>query len=98
MKLRTALASLRRQLEPPGVPAGAVLVANRLFVQLNAAAVATDVAQFEAALQAAARAPGIEPQIQRLDEGIALYRGPLLPGYYETWVLSEQQRLAGLFI
>src|SRR5438309_4773237 len=54
--LRQALSSLRRQLEPPGVPAGAVIVANRGSVELNPAAVTTDVAELEAALEAAARA------------------------------------------
>jgi hypothetical protein len=36
--LSTELHSLRRQLEPPGVPAGAVIVADRFAVQLNPAA------------------------------------------------------------
>ena len=34
-RLSTALSSLRRQLEPPGVPTGAVLLANRFQVGLN---------------------------------------------------------------
>src|SRR5687767_4108277 len=34
-KLRMALSSLRRQLEPPGTPAGSVIVADRTFVQLH---------------------------------------------------------------
>src|SRR2546423_8209045 len=33
--LSHALSSLRHQLEPPGVPAGAVLVADRFSVELN---------------------------------------------------------------
>src|SRR5215813_449744 len=37
--LRTALASLRRQLEPPGVAAGAVIMTDRATVRLNPAAV-----------------------------------------------------------
>src|SRR5438045_3131066 len=57
-KLRIALSSLRRQLEPPGVPAGAVILANRLTVQLNPAVCTTDVAGFEAGLAAALRATG----------------------------------------
>src|SRR5438552_12822810 len=44
-RLRLALSSLRRQLEPPGIPSGAVLLADRHSVQLNPAVVATDVAQ-----------------------------------------------------
>src|SRR5215831_9768387 len=37
--LRLALSSLRHQLEPPGVPEGSVLQANRSAIQLNRAAV-----------------------------------------------------------
>src|SRR6187549_2959263 len=34
-RLSTALSSLRRQFEPPGVPAGAVIIADRFSVRLN---------------------------------------------------------------
>ena len=53
--LRTALASLRRQLEPPGVAMGSVIVADRVNLRLNPAAVRVDVAQFEDALRNAAQ-------------------------------------------
>src|SRR5713226_2894687 len=43
-KLRKALTSLRLQLEPPGVPTGSVIIADRTMVQLNPAAASTDVA------------------------------------------------------
>jgi hypothetical protein len=75
-----------------------VIIANRLDVRLNPAVVVTDVAQFETALQAAASALGIDEQVRRLDAATALYRGPLLPGHYEAWVLPEQQGLSELFI
>jgi predicted ATPase/DNA-binding SARP family transcriptional activator/class 3 adenylate cyclase len=91
--LRVALSSLRRQLEPPGVPPGAVLITDRACVQLNPAACTTDVAAFEIALQAASRAGGTEC-LQRLEEAVTLYRGELLPGYFEEWLLLERQRLA----
>src|SRR5437016_8761973 len=55
-KLSLALSSLRHQFEPPGVPAGVVILAHRTAVQLNPAAINTDVAQFEVALRAAAQA------------------------------------------
>ena len=54
--LSRALSSLRHQLEPPGVAAGAVLVADRASVQLNPAVCRTDVAEFEEACAAAERA------------------------------------------
>src|SRR5205807_7131013 len=45
--LRTALTSLRHQLEPPGVAEGTVLHTNRSAVQLNPEAITTDVGDFE---------------------------------------------------
>ena len=95
--LRMALSSLRRQLEPPGVPSGAVIIANRFSVQLNPAAVTTDVAGFGAALQSAAQAPSDTERVRYLAEAVELYRGELLLGYYEEWMLPEQRRLEELF-
>jgi DNA-binding SARP family transcriptional activator len=96
--LSLALSSLRRQLEPPGVPSGAVIVADRFSVGLNPEAVATDVVGFEAALRDADQADDGQAQEQRLARAVALYRGPLLPGYYEEWVLPEQARLAERYL
>src|SRR5690348_9385608 len=67
MKLRAALSSLRRQLEPPAVPAGSVVIASRLTVRLNPATVTTDVARFEAAVQAATRAEDPDGQGRQLE-------------------------------
>src|SRR5437870_12576641 len=93
-KLRMALSSLRRQLEPPGVPAGTVILTDRFSAQLNPAAVTTDVAEFDAALQAAARAGSDRERVQLLAEAVEPYGGELLPGYYEEWIDAERQRLA----
>jgi predicted ATPase/DNA-binding SARP family transcriptional activator len=95
-KLRVALCSLRRQLEPPGVAPGTVLATTRLVVQLSPAAIITDVAKFEAALRAADSSCGAERR-ERLIRAIELYRGPLLPNCFEAWVTPERQRLSGLF-
>jgi predicted ATPase/DNA-binding SARP family transcriptional activator len=91
--LSQALSSLRNQFEPPGVPAGAVILADRLQVGLNPQVVTTDVAEFEAALATAARASEVE-RLRGLMQAVELYRGELLPGYYEDWVGVEQRRLA----
>jgi predicted ATPase/DNA-binding SARP family transcriptional activator len=96
-KLRNALSSLRRQLEPPGASAGAVIVSNRTDVQLNPAAVDTDVAAFERACAAAGRASSeIERALLR-EEAVGLYRGELLPGQYDDWIMPERQRLSDTF-
>lgn len=83
--LRQALASLRRQLEPPGTSGGSVLIADRHCLQLNPNAVIADVGRFENALKAG-----------RLAEAEALYVGELLPGFYDDWVIDERERLAAV--
>jgi predicted ATPase/DNA-binding SARP family transcriptional activator len=97
-QLRMALTSLRHQLEPPGVPAGAVIIADRSSVRLNPSAYVTDVAQFEAALQAAQSAGSPTEQSRWLTEAIAQYRGELLPGGGEPWIVPERQRLAEAYL
>jgi DNA-binding SARP family transcriptional activator/ketosteroid isomerase-like protein len=60
-----------------------------------------DVADFESALAQAARAEETGHQTAlraALEEAAALYRGDLLPGCYEDWVLSERERLRQAFI
>jgi predicted ATPase/DNA-binding SARP family transcriptional activator len=94
--LSMAISSLRHQLEPPGVPRGAVIVADRTSVGLNPAAVTTDVAEFEAKLGAAGQANSRITQIQRLAEAVELYQSSLLRGYFEGWILPEQSRLSEL--
>src|SRR6266849_3176539 len=78
-KLRLALSSLRRQLEPPGVPAGAIIVADRASVRLNALAITTDVAEFEAALESAGRSGSSQDRALLLGQAVELYHGDLLP-------------------
>ena len=91
--LRVLLRLLRRQLEPPGVPAGSVLVADRTAVRLNPEAITTDVAEFHAALQAAQHVGGSTEQTELLARAVERYQGELLPGYFEDWVLQERQWL-----
>jgi predicted ATPase/DNA-binding SARP family transcriptional activator len=95
--LRVALSSLRRQLEPPGVPAGAVLQSHRGEVQLNPAACITDTHAFDTAIQAARKIPDDLGRGERLAEAISLYNGALLPGYYDDWILPERERLSEAF-
>jgi DNA-binding SARP family transcriptional activator len=92
--LSKELSWLRDQLEPPDVPAGAILVTDRLSVGLNPAALSTDVATFETALQLAERAGDSTDRAQSLIHAAEAYHGPLLAGYYEDWVLQERAWLA----
>jgi predicted ATPase/DNA-binding SARP family transcriptional activator len=92
--LSKALSFLRRELEPPGIPAGTVFLTNHAAVQLNPAAVATDVSAFEAALQTATRSADRTAKLPPLIEAVELYRGELLPNSCESWVLEQREFLA----
>jgi predicted ATPase/DNA-binding SARP family transcriptional activator/class 3 adenylate cyclase len=98
-RLSVALSSLRYQLEPPGsatggsLPARAVLIADRHSVRLNPEAYTTDVAAFESLLQSASRPDTRTSRIERLQEAVELYRGDLLPGYFEEWCLLQRGAL-----
>lgn len=91
--LSNELSWLRHQLELPGDTAGTILIADRFAVGLNSTRITTDVEAFEAALRSAQAAVSPEEHTRFLKEAVDLYRGPLLPGYYESWILPEQQRL-----
>ena len=85
-RLRQALSSLKSILEPPGrVPPQPVLIADRLSVRAVSNGLACDAAQFERHLRAG-----------RVDAARTLYRGELLPGFYDDWIDEERMRLAAL--
>src|SRR5438045_3179345 len=73
--LRFVLHSLRQLLEPAGVPAGSVLLADRSTVSLRPGAFATDVAELEAALSAAARAAELAEELRRSARTVIAARG-----------------------
>src|SRR5260370_9941222 len=50
-RFSVVLSSLRRELEPPGIAPGSVLITDRSVVRLNAEAVLTDVRQFVAPIE-----------------------------------------------
>jgi predicted ATPase/Tfp pilus assembly protein PilF len=91
--LRTALSSLRRQLEPPGVAAGTVLLSNRTQAGLNPLSIATDVEEFRAALRDAKNAFDCAFQVENYERAIALYAGRFLPGLYDEWATREAECL-----
>jgi len=93
---RNALSSLRRLLEPPGTPMGAVLVADRTSVRLNLSNIEIDVTRFAAACLAGPESTLTAEEL-RLDAALAWYGGPLLPGFYDDWIGSERARLADLY-
>lgn len=95
--LRIALSSLRRQLEPPDVLPGSILLANRATVALNPQTVTTDVASFELHCRAAFNTHERSLRLKHLQAACEIYGGALLPGFYENWILPQEQRLDALF-
>jgi DNA-binding SARP family transcriptional activator len=65
-------------------------------LEFDAAHVWTDVAAFEKCLDRIGRASGDE-QAAAIDAALRLYRGPLLPGDEDTWVVARRTRLSGRF-
>jgi predicted ATPase len=81
-RLRQTLSLLRAVLEPAGAPA--VLYADRRVLRAVPGALWCDAAAFDEALQS------------RPDDALALYRGELLPGFFDEWLVDERQRLHAL--
>lgn len=85
-RLRQALSTLKTILEPAGrEPRRPVLLADRTSVRVVPGALACDGPQFERAVRAG-----------DLATARALYRGELLPGFYDEWIDDERVRLAAL--
>ncbi len=94
------LQSALGQLTPPGAPP--ILRADPDWLQASAAAGDwLDVAQFECAYRLAEDTAGeeIEPATAaRVEAAVELYRGDLLEGWYQEWVLFERERLERMYI
>ncbi len=84
MSLRTALAALRKDF-------GSALHADKVFVTLNSR---TDLQRFHLAIRAARNETLTEQErIAALRDAVEAYGGPLLPGFYDDWILHERERL-----
>ncbi len=82
-RLRQTLSLLRAVLEPPGSPP--VLLADRRVLRAAPGALWCDAVVYEAALRQG-----------HADLARTLWRGELLPGFYDEWISDERLRLAAL--
>lgn len=96
LNLRVALASLRRQMEPPSSHAGSIFIADRNALRLYPDSVVSDASQFESLLHEAARTHDPARKRDTLTQALALHSGELLPGFYDEWVIEERERLQAL--
>ena len=96
LNLRVALASLRRQMEPPGSLIESVFITDRGSIRFQPQACSSDAARFETALREAAQSADLPKKRAALHRALALYEGELLPGFYDEWILEERERLQAL--
>jgi DNA-binding SARP family transcriptional activator len=96
-KLRRSLHALRRRLEEPPFESAELLLTTRQTLGLDPNAVCTDVAEFKEVLLAATRTTDREERMRHLARAVDLYRGELLPGFYEECFVQERDHLAELY-
>ncbi len=84
-RLRQALSALKALLESRDAAVAPVLMADHFAIRVAPGALACDVLDFERCLRSG-----------RVEAARALYRGDLMPGHYDEWVLDERRRLAAL--
>src|SRR5262249_54959521 len=77
----------------PGAPSRELVIADRKSLWLNSAACDSDWGDFESALDAAREAADPAARLQHLSAAVACYKGELLPGSSEPWVVTERGRL-----
>lgn len=88
--LRLALWALRRVVGP-------YLEVDAETVRFRAKGCAVDVWEFERLAHEGLRAEGPE-RVATLRRAVEVYRGGLLPGFYDEWVLEHQTRLEALYV
>ena len=62
------------------------------------ASIRLDVKQFRDALAAAKSAKDESARVQHLQEAVDAYRGELLPGFYEDWILVQREEFHQAFL
>src|SRR5579862_2060118 len=96
--LKTALSSLRRQIEPPGTASGSVLVATSADVRLNPETLRVDTVEFQETLEKAGVERPPAEQAKLLLAAAEMYGGELLPGFYDDWIHPRRAGLAEAYL
>ncbi|MBI1743002.1 tetratricopeptide repeat protein [Candidatus Acetothermia bacterium] len=96
--LRAALHALRQLIEGSRGQFGSYVLSEGGALRFNTqSAYWLDIEAFEHAVAASQKASG-EEKVVRLREAVELYQGDLLAGFYEDWVLIEQQHFRDLYL
>ena len=91
--LNLAVSRLGKCLEPDGsVKKGIYLFSDRNVLALRPENVETDIAEFEGWLKRAQAAAEPDYKAHCLESAIQIYRGELLPEFYEEWSDQERRR------
>lgn len=101
-RLNTTVWRLRRALEPDDQPRDTVIVTRESGISVSPACrVCLDVERFESALRPRVARPARRwsaEDVAAVAAAVDLYRGDLLPGVYDDWVLGARARLADLHL
>lgn len=89
-RLNQAVSSLRRQLHPPELSSSHILLANHHSISLNAAAVRTDLSEFQSTFRQASTSRDRKERARALEKAVSLYTGPLLSGFNEDWLVADR--------
>lgn len=90
-RLSVTLSRIRAHLLETSAAGASTIQADRFHLWIDRGLVQTDIGELEAHL-ASAQQPGAD-RFRHLAEALNLCRGPLLPGFYESWIASEQERI-----
>lgn len=92
-RLRDELRNVRDALGPEIVAKG-----KHASVAADSARLTSDVAEFDLSFLRAVRSTAPFERVEPLRAAVALYKGDLLPGFYDDWSCGERERLReGLF-
>jgi DNA-binding SARP family transcriptional activator len=96
---RTNLRNLYYTLRHTLPDADRYIAADAMTLQWRADAdVFLDVAEFEGALAEAKTAELAQEKIENLEKAAAIYKGDLLPGNYDDWIMPRREELRQAFV
>jgi DNA-binding SARP family transcriptional activator len=94
-RLKQTLSVLRRQLGADESSLAEIIVTDRDFLSIDTSNVLVDVVQFESLLRTAESVTKDSERLPLLAQGLGLFRGEFLYGFYDDWILTERERLEG---